>query len=107
MRGRRETVLDPVNGAGAAAGRPCHALKNGFPPFRVVQDRERWFQIVMGQKFEFDEAASEDLANRIPLPRSLAQSLVFDLRRFILRSGVGPQEPGLVLTSSDSCDAVG
>src|SRR5258708_39665740 len=27
--------------------------------FRVVQDRERWFQIVMGQKFEFDEATSE------------------------------------------------
>lgn len=50
--------------------------------FRVVQDRERWFQIVMGQKFEFDEAASEELANRVPLPHSLAQSLVFDLRRF-------------------------
>ena len=50
--------------------------------FRVVQDRERWFQIVMGQKFEFDEATSEALANRVPLPPDLANALVFDLRRF-------------------------
>ena len=46
------------------------------------RDRERWFQIVMGQKFEFDEKTSEDLARRIPLPEALAKSLIFDLRRF-------------------------
>jgi superfamily II DNA/RNA helicase len=63
--------------------------------FRVVQDRERWFQIVMGQKFEFDEAASEELANRVSLPESLAQSLVFDLRRFMLKPAANPQEPRL------------
>jgi hypothetical protein len=50
--------------------------------FRVVRDRERWFQIVMGQKFEFDEATSEAIANRVPLPRDLASKLVFDLRRW-------------------------
>lgn len=50
--------------------------------YRVVKDRERWFQIVMGQKFEFDEKASEDIAQRIPLPESLSKSLIFDLRRF-------------------------
>jgi len=50
--------------------------------FRVVRDRERWFQIVMGQKFEFDEASSEELANRVPLPESLASELIFDLRRY-------------------------
>ncbi len=50
--------------------------------FRVVKDRERWFQIVMGQKFEFDEATSEELANRVPLPQDLARSLTFDLRRY-------------------------
>jgi hypothetical protein len=48
---------------------------------------ERWFQIVVGRKFEFDEAASEELDNPIPLPQSLAQSLAFDLRRFILKPG--------------------
>jgi superfamily II DNA or RNA helicase len=51
--------------------------------FRVVRDRERWFQIVMGQKFEFDEATSEQLATRVPLPDELARELIFDLRRWI------------------------
>lgn len=50
--------------------------------FRVVKDRERWFQIVMGQKFEFDEASSEALANRIALPEQLARKLTFDLARW-------------------------
>lgn len=47
--------------------------------FRVVRDRERWFNIVMGQRFDLDEAASEKLARRIPLPKALAQELTFDL----------------------------
>jgi hypothetical protein len=51
--------------------------------FRVVRDRERWFQVVMGQKFEFDEATSEQLASRVPLPEELARELVFDLRRWL------------------------
>ena len=36
--------------------------------YRVVRDRERWFQIVMGQKFEFDEHSAEETAARVPLP---------------------------------------
>jgi superfamily II DNA/RNA helicase len=47
--------------------------------FRVVQDRERWFQVVMGQKFEFNEAISEKIAGRVPLPEELARKLIFDL----------------------------
>lgn len=50
--------------------------------FRVVRDRERWFQIVMGQKFEFDEGASEEIASRVPLPDELAKDLTFDLARW-------------------------
>lgn len=50
--------------------------------FRVLRDRERWFQVVMGQKFEFDEAASEALAQRVPLPEELAKQLTFDLTRW-------------------------
>jgi hypothetical protein len=57
--------------------------------YRVVKDRERWFQIVMGQKFEFDEKSAEDIARRIPLPEALAQSLVFDLRRYRGPSSAG------------------
>ena len=59
--------------------------------FRVVRDRERWFQIVMGQKFEFDEALSEELSNRVLLPEELAEELVFDLRRWRKECGTsGP-----------------
>lgn len=47
--------------------------------FRVLRDRERWFQIVMGQKFEFDEAESEAIAYRISIPMKLAESLTFNL----------------------------
>lgn len=50
--------------------------------FRVLRDRERWFQIVMGQKYEFDEATSEAIAARVPLPDSLARELTFDLTRW-------------------------
>lgn len=51
--------------------------------YRVLKDRERWFQIVMGQKFEFDEKSAEEISRRVPLPDNLAKSLVFDLRRHI------------------------
>lgn len=50
--------------------------------YRVVRDRERWFQIVMGQSFQFDEGTSEAIADRVPLPQSLAKELTFDLARW-------------------------
>lgn len=50
--------------------------------FRVVRDRERWFQVVMGQKFELDERTTEALASRVPLPPSIAGELLFDLREW-------------------------
>ena len=48
--------------------------------FRVL--RERWLQVVMGQKFEFDEATSEEVAARVALPAELASELTFDLGRW-------------------------
>ena len=56
--------------------------------FRVVRDRERWFQIVMGQKFEFDEGTSEAIAARVSLPEGLAKELTFDLARWKQLSNV-------------------
>jgi hypothetical protein len=50
--------------------------------YRVLRDRERWFQIVMGQTFEFDEAASEEVAARVLLPENLAKQLTFNLARW-------------------------
>jgi hypothetical protein len=43
--------------------------------FRVVRDRERWFQIVMGETYEVDEAATDARAARIPLPESVQRQL--------------------------------
>jgi hypothetical protein len=47
--------------------------------YRVVMDRERWFQVVMGEKYTIDAKTTEKLASRIPLPASVAQQLAFDL----------------------------
>jgi ERCC4-related helicase len=43
--------------------------------FRVVRDRERWFQIVMGETYEVDEAATDARAARIPLPERVQKQL--------------------------------
>jgi hypothetical protein len=67
-----------------------HASKSGKPivvyePFleatqdekqyRVVKDRERWFNVVMGERLELDEASTDRLAARVPLPPDLAHIL--------------------------------
>jgi Helicase conserved C-terminal domain/SNF2-related domain len=47
--------------------------------YRVVMDRERWFSVVMGEKFKVDARNTEKLACRIPLPESVAEKLAFRL----------------------------
>jgi len=47
--------------------------------YRVVMDRERWFNVVMGEQFKVDARSTEALAQRIPLPLSVAQELAFRL----------------------------
>jgi ERCC4-related helicase len=47
--------------------------------FRVVRDRERWFSVIMGEKYTVDEASTEKLAERIPFPEQAAHALAFDL----------------------------
>lgn len=48
--------------------------------FRVVRDRDRWFRILMGNKFDVDESATEARAERIPLPESVQTELVLKLQ---------------------------
>jgi superfamily II DNA or RNA helicase len=85
---QRTGRLDRIGCKAEASGRPIVVYEPYLggsadeKMFRVVRDRERWFQIVMGQKFEFDEASSEELANRVLLPPELAEELIFDLRRW-------------------------
>ena len=47
--------------------------------YRVVMDRERWFKVVMGEKFKVDVSAADKIADRIPLPEAVVKSLAFDL----------------------------
>jgi superfamily II DNA or RNA helicase len=47
--------------------------------YRVVMDRERWFSVVMGEKFDISAATTDKLASRIPLPETLARQLAFRL----------------------------
>jgi len=47
--------------------------------FRVVRDRERWFSVLMGEKYTVDEASTDKLADRVPFPEDAARVLAFDL----------------------------
>jgi superfamily II DNA or RNA helicase len=46
--------------------------------YRVVMDRERWFQILMGEEYRTDESYTEKAADRLPLPSTVAESLAFN-----------------------------
>jgi len=47
--------------------------------FRVMKDRERWFNVVMGEHLELDEWSTERLSSRVDLPEELASKLALDL----------------------------
>lgn len=47
--------------------------------FMVVMDRERWFNVLMSEKYEIDASAIENLSIRIPLPYSVSTSLALRL----------------------------
>ena len=47
--------------------------------YRVVRDRERWFQVIMGEKYTLDEAVTDHIETRIPLPEKAALDLAFHL----------------------------
>lgn len=47
--------------------------------YRVVRDRERWFQVIMGDDFQMDERRKDKIAERIPLPETAAKMLAFRL----------------------------
>lgn len=47
--------------------------------YRVVMDRERWFKIAMGDKFEMDPGSVEKVAERLKLPEGVIAKLSLDL----------------------------
>ncbi len=71
---KAETVLRPVE-----VFLPFVAETQDEKQFKVVIDRERWFQVLMGDEYRVDDASVENMAVRIPLPASAAQALAFKL----------------------------
>jgi len=47
--------------------------------YRVVTERERWFNIIMGEKYKVDAFTTDKYAERVPLPSELADELAFKL----------------------------
>jgi ERCC4-related helicase len=47
--------------------------------YRVVTDRQRWFSVVMGEKYAVNARTVEKLAKRIPFPEAAAKELAFRL----------------------------
>jgi hypothetical protein len=47
--------------------------------FRVMRDREQWFQVVMGQQAVADLITAETVEASSPLPQTLVMALTFDL----------------------------
>ena len=54
--------------------------------FRVVSDRERWFQIVMGEEYRTDEFTTDRLEARIPLPEAAASAVPAEAQRMSLKA---------------------
>jgi hypothetical protein len=44
-----------------------------------VKDRERWFNVIMGERLSLDEASTDRLASRVPLPPELGKKLAMRL----------------------------
>lgn len=82
---QRTGRIDRIGAKAERARRPIHVYlpfvtaTQDEKMFRVVRDRERWFTVVMGERYALDEATTERLAERVPFPEEAARALAFDL----------------------------
>ena len=82
---QRTGRLDRIGAKVERCGDPIHvylpyvAETQDEKMYRVVMDRERWFNVVMGEKFRVDARTTDALAQRVPLPASVARELAFRL----------------------------
>ncbi|MDP6721774.1 MAG: C-terminal helicase domain-containing protein, partial [Pirellulaceae bacterium] len=82
---QRTGRVDRIGAKAETAGQSIHtylpfiAETQDEKMYRVVMDRERWFNVVMGDDYKVDVRTTEKLANRIPFPSSAANELAFQL----------------------------
>jgi ERCC4-related helicase len=82
---QRTGRVDRIGAKAETARQPIHvyipfvAETQDEKMYRVVVDRERWFNVVMGEDYKVDTRTTEKLASRIPLPAFAAAELTFRL----------------------------
>jgi len=83
---QRTGRVDRIGAKVEKCGQPIHvyfpyvAATQDEKMFRVVMDRERWFKVVMGEKYDFHSTEStERLVKRRPFPEGAAEKLAFAL----------------------------
>ncbi|RMF39084.1 MAG: hypothetical protein D6753_14640 [Planctomycetota bacterium] len=82
---QRSGRIDRIGAKAEYAGRPIQlylpfiAETQDEKMYRVVMDRERWFNVVMGEDYKVDVRTAEKLAERIPFPAEAANELSFKL----------------------------
>jgi ERCC4-related helicase len=82
---QRTGRVDRIGALAETARQPIHvyipfvAETQDEKMYRVVMDRERWFNVVMGEDYKVDTRTTEKLASRILLPASAAAALTFKL----------------------------
>ncbi len=71
---KAEQIGEPIN-----IYLPYVAATQDEKMYRVVRDREKWFDIVMGEKYTADDALTDRQAARIPLPPAVHEGLTLKL----------------------------
>jgi superfamily II DNA/RNA helicase len=72
--GKVERVKQPIH-----VYMPFIAATQDEKQYRVVMDRESWFNVLMGDEFKLDFASTEARADRMPLPQFVSADLRFNL----------------------------
>lgn len=99
MLEQRTGRVDRLGCLAERAGAPIHVYlpyvtaTQDEKMYRVVRDRERWFDVLMGEKYESTEAATDRQARRIPLPKNLQAELVLHLGTEMPRPAEPPDTP--------------
>ncbi len=71
---KAETVGEPIQ-----VYLPFIAETQDEKMYRVVMDRERWFNVVMGEDYKVDARSTDRIADRIPFPANAANELSLQL----------------------------
>ena len=82
---QRTGRVDRIGAKAEKVGQPIHvyypylAGTQDEKMYRVVMDRDRWFNVVMGGSFKIDYETTEKISERIPLPSQVLKRLKLDL----------------------------